>query len=131
MRVFVTGAGGFIGGHLCGVLKTHGHEVMASMPGAEAVVHLANIALVDGRLIQLTWREGTAAPLRSRFARVRIAPIRGAAGRAEETLLIEWPQGEAAPTKYWLSNLDRTISLRRLVDIADRHAMAPCLPALL
>jgi len=68
----------------------------------------------------ITWREGTAAPLRSRFARVRvrIAPIRGAAGRAEETLLIEWPQGEAAPTKYWLSNLDRTISLRRLVDIA-------------
>jgi hypothetical protein len=30
--------------------------------------------------------------------RVRIAPIRGAAGRGEETLLAEWPQGEAAPT---------------------------------
>jgi len=68
----------------------------------------------------ITWREGAAAPLRSRFARVRvrIAPMRGAAGRAEETLLIEWPQGEAAPTKYWLSNLDKKISFRRLVDIA-------------
>jgi SRSO17 transposase len=68
----------------------------------------------------ITWREGSAAPLRSRFARlrVRIAPIRGAAGRPEETLLIEWPEDEAAPTKYWLSNLDNKISFRDLVDIA-------------
>jgi SRSO17 transposase len=68
----------------------------------------------------ITWREGTADRLRSRFARVRvrIAPIRGAAGRAQETLLIEWPEGEAEPTKYWLSTLDEKISFRRLVDIA-------------
>jgi SRSO17 transposase len=68
----------------------------------------------------ITWREGAADRLRSRFARVRvrIAPIRGAAGRAPETLLIEWPEGEAAPTKYWLATLDEKISLRRLVDIA-------------
>jgi SRSO17 transposase len=68
----------------------------------------------------ITWREGSADRLRSRFARVRVrtAPMWGAAGRAEETLLIEWPQGEPAPTKYWLSNLDQNISFRRLVDIA-------------
>jgi SRSO17 transposase len=68
----------------------------------------------------ITWRDGSAAPLRSRFARlrVRIAPIRGAAGRKEETLLIEWPPGEAAPTKYWLSNLDNKTLFRDLVDIA-------------
>jgi SRSO17 transposase len=68
----------------------------------------------------ITWREGAAARLRSRFARVRvrIAPIRGAAGRAEETLLIEWPAGEAEPSKYWLSTLDKNISFRSLVDIA-------------
>jgi SRSO17 transposase len=68
----------------------------------------------------ITWREGSAERLRSRFARVRVrtAPIRGAAGRAEETLLIEWPEGEAEPTKYWLSTLDKNISFRRLVDIA-------------
>ncbi len=68
----------------------------------------------------ITWREGTADRLRSRFARiqVRTAPIRGAAGRAEETLLIEWPEGEAEPTKYWLSTLDKNISFRHLVDIA-------------
>jgi len=68
----------------------------------------------------ITWREGTADPLRSRFARVRVrtAPIRRAAERAEETLLIEWPEGEPKPTKYWLSTLDEKIPFRRLVDIA-------------
>src|SRR6266536_5948713 len=68
----------------------------------------------------ITWREGTADRLRSRFARVRVrtAPIRRAAERAEETLLIEWPEGEAEPTKYWLSTLDKKIAFRRLVDIA-------------
>jgi SRSO17 transposase len=68
----------------------------------------------------ITWREGTNQRLRSRFARVRVrtAPIRRAAERGEETLLIEWPDGEAEPTKYWLSTLDKNISFRRLVDIA-------------
>jgi SRSO17 transposase len=68
----------------------------------------------------ITWREGTAGRLRSRFARTRVrtAPTRGAAGRAEETLLIEWPEGEAEPTKYWLSTVDEKISFRGLVDIA-------------
>jgi SRSO17 transposase len=61
----------------------------------------------------ITWREGTADQLRSRFARVRVrtAPIRRAAERTEETLLIEWPAAEAKPTKYWLSTLDENISL--------------------
>ena len=56
----------------------------------------------------------------SRFARVRVrtAPIRRAAERAEETLLIESPEGEPKPTKYWLSTLDQKIAFRRLVDIA-------------
>src|SRR5437588_9533620 len=68
----------------------------------------------------ITWREGTNNVWRSRFARVQVrtAPIRRAARRAEETLLIEWPEGEAEPTKYWLSTLDKNISFRRLVDIA-------------
>ena len=66
----------------------------------------------------ITWREGTNAKLRSRFARVQVrtAPIRGAAARGEETLLIEWPKGEAEPTKYWLSTLDKDISFCALVD---------------
>jgi SRSO17 transposase len=72
----------------------------------------------------ITWREGSAEKLTSRFARVRVrtAPSKGArelgaAGRPEETLLIEWPPGEAAPTKYWLSNLPAKTKFRDLVDI--------------
>ncbi len=68
----------------------------------------------------VTWREGTNARLRSRFARVRVrtSPIRRASERAEETLLIEWPEGEAEPSKYWLTTLPKRTSFRRLVDIA-------------
>jgi SRSO17 transposase len=68
----------------------------------------------------ITWREGTNEKLKSRFARVRVraAPIRGEARFGEETLLIEWPEGEAKPTKYWLATVDRKISFRSLVDLA-------------
>ena len=68
----------------------------------------------------ITWRDGSADPLCSRFARVRVrtAPGRGAATRPEETLLIEWPKGEAAPTKYWLANLAKKMTFRELVDTA-------------
>jgi SRSO17 transposase len=67
----------------------------------------------------ITWREGSAEPLRSRFARVRVR-ARGEDCRPdepEEWLLIEWPKGEPAPTKYWLSTLSRNIAFDRFVDI--------------
>jgi SRSO17 transposase len=70
---------------------------------------------------KITWREGSAGKLSSRFARVRVRvgnrrqPIED---RAPQCLLIEWPEGEPAPTKYWLSTLPHNISFRRLVDIA-------------
>jgi len=68
----------------------------------------------------VTWRQGTNERLCSRFARVRVrtSPIRRARERAEETLLIEWPEGEAEPSQYWLCTLPESTSLRRLVDIA-------------
>ena len=67
----------------------------------------------------ITWREGSAEKLTSRFARVQVrtAPIRRAADRPEETLLIEWPPGEAAPTKFWLANLDKKTNFRDLVEL--------------
>jgi SRSO17 transposase len=67
----------------------------------------------------ITWREGVAEPLRSRFARVRVRARGEGCTRdePEEWLLIEWPKGEAAPTKYWLCTLPRTIAFDRLVDI--------------
>ena len=68
----------------------------------------------------ITWREGSNAKLRSSFARVRVraAPIRGEVRFAEETLLIEWPKDEAAPTKFWLATVDHDMPFRDLVDLA-------------
>jgi SRSO17 transposase len=69
----------------------------------------------------IRWREGSADWLSSRFARVRVRvghSQRLAEHLAEEWLLIEWPVGEAKPTKFWLSTLPADISFRRLVDIA-------------
>jgi SRSO17 transposase len=71
---------------------------------------------------KVTWREGAAAPLSSRFARVRVRvahrDYKLAENRPEEWLLIEWPKGEKEPIKYWLSTLPENISLHRLVDYA-------------
>jgi SRSO17 transposase len=67
----------------------------------------------------ITWRKGSAEPLRSRFARVRVR-ARGEGctrNEPEEWLLVEWPKGETAPTKYWLCSLPRNIAFDRLVDI--------------
>jgi hypothetical protein len=38
--------------------------------------------------------------------------------RAEEWLLIEWPPGEAEPTKYWFATLPRDVAFECLVDFA-------------
>lgn len=48
----------------------------------------------------------------------RIATIWRAEPRREEWLQIEWPEGEDAPTKYWLSTLPHTTSIATLVDAA-------------
>jgi SRSO17 transposase len=70
----------------------------------------------------VTWREGTNAELRSRFAALRVRPARRDVERSEphpeEWLLIEWPEGEAEPTRYWLSNLPADIPIAQLVDTA-------------
>ena len=70
----------------------------------------------------ITWRDGSNAPLTSRFARWRVRPAHDDAKRsepaAEEWLLIEWPEGEAEPDHYWLSTLPADISLDRMVDQA-------------
>src|SRR5207344_3402022 len=70
----------------------------------------------------VTWREGSADWLTSRFARVRVRAAhrdgRLNEPRPEEWLLIEWPPDEKEPTKYWFANLPDDISFERLVDLA-------------
>ena len=55
------------------------------------------------------WREGSNEPLSSRFAAVRLRPASRDHQLTEphpvEWLVVEWPEGEAEPTKYWLSTL--------------------------
>ena len=69
----------------------------------------------------ILWREGSADWLSSRFARVRVRVGHSQTASeliSQEWLLIEWPEGEAEPTKYWLSTLPANISFRQLVDFA-------------
>src|SRR6266851_5841171 len=69
----------------------------------------------------IAWREGTNQTLCGRFARCRVRPAHRddlrEAVRPQQWLLIEWPQGEAEPTKYWLSTLPEDVSFERLVDL--------------
>jgi len=69
----------------------------------------------------IRWREGSAEWLSSRFARVRVRVGHNKLipeKLSPEWLLIEWPEGEAEPAKYWLSTLPEDMSFRRLVDVA-------------
>ena len=67
------------------------------------------------------WREGSSQPLSSRFAAARVRPAsrdhKLVAPHPVEWLVIEWPGGEAEPTKYWLSTLPEDMPLAVLVDV--------------
>jgi SRSO17 transposase len=71
---------------------------------------------------KIIWREATAEKLSSRFARVRIRVAHRdywlLKSRPEEWLLIEWPDSEKEPIKYWLSTLPEDVAFRQFVDIA-------------
>ena len=61
---------------------------------------------------KVTWRQGTKGAQRSRFATFNLWAAHGwkqgpQPERVEETVLIEWPEGAATPTRYWLARLPR------------------------
>jgi SRSO17 transposase len=66
----------------------------------------------------VTWREGSSGRLSSRFARLRVRAARRGATGEQEWLLVEWPNAEKEPTKYWLSTLPHDIAWARMVDLA-------------
>ena len=74
---------------------------------------------------KISWRKGTKETLRSRFAAVRIRPahrnISSTEPWPEQWLLVEWPQAEAKPTKYWLGTMSATIGLKELVALAKHR----------
>jgi SRSO17 transposase len=74
------------------------------------------------RFRTVRWREGSQGPLTSRFWAQRVQAAQGwnhgpAPGK-EVWLLVEWPAQEPEPTKYYLCDLPKTMSLRQLVATA-------------
>jgi SRSO17 transposase len=74
------------------------------------------------RFHTVTWRQGTNEALSSRFAALRVRCAHRDHLRVEphpeQWLLIEWPRGEAEPTKYFLSTLPAATALKELVRVA-------------
>jgi SRSO17 transposase len=72
----------------------------------------------------VAWREGSKGMQRSRFILRKVWAAHGwkkqeHPERVPEWLLIEWPERQEAPTKYWLAHLNKVpVELRRLVRIA-------------
>lgn len=70
---------------------------------------------------EIAWREGTKGTMGSRFATLRVRPAHRDYNRHEprpiEWLVIEWPRGEGAPTKYWLSTMPADTSNEHLVKL--------------
>ena len=89
-------------------------------PGNEPVaVKALAMALAEKVWRTVAWREGTNNELSSRFAGVRVRPAHreylGTEMRAEEWLLIEWPDGEAESTKYFLTTAPSGATLEQMV----------------
>ena len=70
----------------------------------------------------ISWREGSADMLSSRFARVRVRAAHRdynrSAPRDEEWLVFEWPPDEEKPSKFWLATVPEGIAFDRLVAVA-------------
>ena len=100
-----------------------GHTRPKSGRRQRHVVSVKEVALglPDDAWCQIEWREGSSETLSGRFARVRVVSAhrhRTLPERAPEWLLIEWPQGEAEPTRYWLSTLPEDMTFERMVELA-------------
>jgi SRSO17 transposase len=80
------------------------------------------MALTPENWRTVVWREGSNEALSSRFAAVRTRPAsrdwQGSTPHPLEWLLVEWPDGEKEPTKYWLSTLSEAAPIEVLVDTA-------------
>ena len=74
------------------------------------------------RFGKVTWREGSQGRLASRFWARRVESAHdwnhGQAPGKEVWLLVEWPADEPEPVKYYLCDLPKSTSLRRLVATA-------------
>jgi SRSO17 transposase len=99
------------------------YPALKDLPAAKTLAEVAK-ELSKKAWRDITWRQGTKGPMRSRFAQVKVWAAHGwkrqeHPKRVMEWLLIEWPEDAAAPTDYWLAQLgDQPVGLRRLVKTA-------------
>jgi SRSO17 transposase len=96
-----------------------------STPNDEAVSARDVAEVLDdlGEFRRCTWRKGTKADLSARFAVRRVIPAykdtsRPVHEREELWLLIEWRDGEAEPSNYFLSSLPKKMSKKKLIRTA-------------
>ena len=77
------------------------------------------LALPSSAWRMVTWREGSNTELSGRFTAMRVRPAHrdylGTEMRAQEWLLIEWPEGEAEPAKYFLTTAPQDATLEQMV----------------
>jgi len=90
--------------------------------GTQRPTTVGNAALKAKQWKQIKWREGSKGWLQSRFTAMRVRPshgyVHGQPPHKEVWLLVEWPEHEDAPTKYFLCDLPPSYTLRRLVQLA-------------
>jgi len=78
-------------------------------------VHEVAQSLTPREFRRVSWSEGNAAPLSSRFAAVRIRAAHHSPPHNEQWMLIEWPRGDPQPRHYWFSTLPVNTPIRTLV----------------
>jgi SRSO17 transposase len=94
-----------------------------SMPTPQDLARIAR-QLPSSAWKKMKWRAGSRGPQRSRCTQLKVWAAHKWRSqehpeRVAEWLLIEWPEGESAPTKYWLAQLGKgRPGLRRLVTLA-------------
>lgn len=94
------------------------------LTGDQKPTSVLELATSLGRKVckSVSWREGSRRIQRSRFGAVRVRTahrhVVGDPPGPEQWLVYEWPKGENEPTKFYLSTLDASTPLKRLVYLA-------------
>jgi SRSO17 transposase len=89
--------------------------------GEQRPISVKDLALKAKGWKKVRWRAGSKGWLESRFLAIRVQPshgfVHGDPPHKEVWLLVEWPEEEQEPTKYFFCDLPASYTLRRLVRI--------------
>jgi SRSO17 transposase len=90
--------------------------------GDQRPIAVKDVALKAKGWKKVRWREGSRGWLESRFLSLRVQPshgfVDGNPPHKQLWLLVEWPEHEEEPTKYFFADLPPSYTLRRLVRVA-------------